>query len=197
MQKPIEQWKKTNQVIEKRRTQESHHDDVIEDVLLNVDVVSVLGDGLPLGGGPAVEAGGLAGGEVGVLLAVLEDLGEGLGGDIEGDPALGATVVDHVRQRLRLLRHRLIHLLLLPVRAPRRYLLLRILRRRRHNHPSDPSTRRNPRTQDPRDRSRSSSQKPRKLKTETRSGAAYLTETGSLGAKIIWREKSLRIAFFY
>ncbi|RYQ81141.1 hypothetical protein Ahy_Scaffold1g107150 [Arachis hypogaea] len=64
-----------------------------------------------------------------VLLAVLDDLRKDLAGDVgERDAAVGAIVLDHVLDRLRFQRHRLVHLERLSVRA-----LEGDLPRRRHD----------------------------------------------------------------
>jgi len=57
-------------------------------------------------------------GGVDVFFAVLDDFGEDLAGDVgERDAAVGAVVLNHVLYRLRLQRHRLVHLERLAVRT--------------------------------------------------------------------------------
>lgn len=62
---------------------------------------------------------------VDVLLAVLDDLGQDLAGDVgKWDPIVRTIVLDHVLYRLRLQGHRLVHLERLAVRAFQCYLPL-------------------------------------------------------------------------
>lgn len=120
-----------------------YQDEVEEGGLLDevgVPVLEVLAGGRRhgCGGGRGVVGGlgGRGGRGVHVLVAVLDDLGEDLGVDVgERDAVVGAVVLDHVADRLRLHRHRLLHLELLPVGALQGDHLLLSLSRHRSSPP--------------------------------------------------------------
>jgi hypothetical protein len=84
-------------------------------------------------GGPVGGAGRVARpGRLGVLVAILDDLDEDVGGDVgERDAFVGAAVLDHFLEGHRLHRHRLLHLELLVVAAAEhQHLLLHLLSHR-------------------------------------------------------------------
>lgn len=122
-----------------------YQDEVEEGGLVDLDevgvpVLEVLAGGRRhgCGGGRGVVGGlgGRGGRGVHVLVAVLDDLGEDLGVDVgERDAVVGAVVLDHVADRLRLHRHRLLHLELLPVGALQGDHLLLSLSRHRSSPP--------------------------------------------------------------
>ena len=121
-----------------------YQDEVEQRGLIDLDEVGVpvlkvfTGGSVAVGGGcPRVVGAGLGrrgrcGRGVDVLVAVLDDLGEDLGVDVgERDAVVGAVVLDHVTDGLRLHGDRLLHLELLAVGALERDHLLLALGRHR------------------------------------------------------------------
>ncbi|GER40845.1 ABC superfamily ATP binding cassette transporter, partial [Striga asiatica] len=128
----------TGQVQKTLDVQNTYQNKIKERGLVHFDKIRVEILEIVIRGRFVVRLGGRGGGRVHVALAVLDHLREDLTGDVrERDNVVGALVLNHVLNSLRLDSNRLFHLENLAIRAPQSYLLASVLRRRRRHHHDD------------------------------------------------------------